>query len=82
MLFEQQQINNYLKQAKLLQRHQVTQHCDWTHAGIRRGSPDMEGTGVHKKQAHKILACPNAMKDKQKYEPDFYIQPLIRFNAL
>ena len=29
MLFEQQQINNYLKQAKLLQRHQVTQHWDY-----------------------------------------------------
>ena len=28
MLFEQQQINNYLKQAKLLQRHQVTKHWD------------------------------------------------------
>ena len=54
MLFEQQQINNYLKQAKLLQRHQVTQHWDWTQAGIARGSPDMEGTGYKRSKQLKF----------------------------
>ena len=54
MLFEQQQINNYLKQAKLLQRHQVTQHGDWIHAGIARGSPDMEGTGYKRRKQMKF----------------------------
>ena len=54
MLFEQQQINNYMKQAKLLQRHQVTQHWDWTQAGIARGSPDMEGTGYKRRKQMKF----------------------------